>query len=194
MPYYESVFIARPDISAAQVEALTESMSAIVVEGGGNVAQAEYWGLKSLAYRIKKNRKGHYTMLALDAPAAAVKEFERNMRLNEDVLRLMTIRVDELDAEPSVMMRNKNSRDERSRRDDRSDNKPAPKPDAAPEAKTDAAPEAKSWRQQAPTLQRQQRIKLKEKTNERWSQTFLSATKKLSLLFTGCAEDRFQGC
>jgi small subunit ribosomal protein S6 len=82
-------------------------------------------------------------MLALDAPAAAVKEFERNMRLNEDVLRLMTIRVDELDAEPSVMMRNKNSRDERSRRDDRSDNKPAPKPDAAPEAKTDAAPEAK---------------------------------------------------
>ena len=144
MPYYESVFIARPDISAAQVEALTESMSAIVVEGGGNVAQAEYWGLKSLAYRIKKNRKGHYTMLALDAPAAAVKEFERNMRLNEDVLRLMTIRVDELDAEPSVMMRNKNSRDERSRRDDRSDNKPAPKPDAAPEAKTDAAPEAKT--------------------------------------------------
>jgi len=144
VPYYESVFIARPDISAAQVEALTESMSAIVVEGGGTVAQAEYWGLKSLAYRIKKNRKGHYTMLALDAPAAAVKEFERNMRLNEDVLRLMTIRVDELDAEPSVMMRNKNSRDERSRRDDRSDNKPAPKPDAAPEAKTDAAPEAKT--------------------------------------------------
>lgn len=139
MPYYESVFIARPDISAAQVEALTESMSAIVVEGGGTVAQAEYWGLKSLAYRIKKNRKGHYTMLALDAPAAAVKEFERNMRLNEDVLRLMTIRVDELDAEPSVMMRNKNSRDERSRRDDRSDNKPAPKADAAPESKTEAA-------------------------------------------------------
>ena len=140
MPYYESVFIARPDITAAQVEALTESMSAIVVEGGGSVAQAEYWGLKSLAYRIKKNRKGHYTMLALDAPAAAVKEFERNMRLNEDVLRLMTIRVDELDAEPSVMMRNKNSRDERSRRDDRSDNKPA----ATPVAATEAAPEVKA--------------------------------------------------
>ncbi|NKB20660.1 MAG: 30S ribosomal protein S6 [Alphaproteobacteria bacterium] len=140
MPYYESVFIARPDISAAQVEALTESMSAIVTEGGGNVAQTEYWGLKSLAYRIKKNRKGHYTMLALDAPAPAVKEFERNMRLNEDVLRLMTIRVDELDAEPSIMMRNKNSRDERSRRDDRSENKT----DEAPESKAKAEIETES--------------------------------------------------
>lgn len=145
MPYYESVFIARPDISAAQVEALTESMSAIVVEGGGSVAQAEYWGLKSLAYRIKKNRKGHYTMLALDAPAAAVKEFERNMRLNEDVLRLMTIRVDELESEPSVMMRNKNSRDERNRRDDRSENKSDAKPDDAAETTTEtASPEAEA--------------------------------------------------
>ncbi len=130
MPYYESVFIARPDISAAQVEALTESMSAIVTEGGGKAAQTEYWGLKSLAYRIKKNRKGHYTMLSLDAPAPAVKEFERNMRLNEDVLRLMTIRVDELDAEPSVMMKNKNSRDERNRRDDRRENKAEAEPEA----------------------------------------------------------------
>lgn len=145
MPYYESVFIARPDISAAQVEALTESMSAIVVEGGGSVAQTEYWGLKSLAYRIKKNRKGHYTMLALDAPAAAVKEFERNMRLNEDILRLMTIRVDELESEPSVMMRNKNSRDERNRRDDRSENKSDAKPDDAAETTTEtASPEAEA--------------------------------------------------
>jgi small subunit ribosomal protein S6 len=145
VPYYESVFIARPDISAAQVEALTESMSAIVVEGGGSVAQTEYWGLKSLAYRIKKNRKGHYTMLALDAPAAAVKEFERNMRLNEDVLRLMTIRVDELESEPSVMMRNKNSRDERNRRDDRSENKSDAKPDDAAETTTEtASPEAEA--------------------------------------------------
>lgn len=133
MPYYESVFIARPDISAAQVEALTESMSAILTEGGGTVAQTEYWGLKSLAYRIKKNRKGHYTMLALDAPAPAVKEFERNMRLNEDVLRLMTIRVDELDTEPSIMMKNKNSRDERSRRDDRRENSAEAEADARAE-------------------------------------------------------------
>ena len=123
MPYYESVYIARPDITAAQVEALTESMSAITADGGGKVAQTEYWGLKSLAYRIKKNRKGHYTMMTLDAPALAVKEFERNLRLNEDVLRLMTIRVEELNDEPSVMMKNKNSRDERSRRDDREDKK-----------------------------------------------------------------------
>jgi small subunit ribosomal protein S6 len=121
LPYYESVYIARPDITATQVEALTESMSAIIAGGGGKVAQTEYWGLKSLAYRIKKNRKGHYTMMAIDAPSSAVKEFERNLRLNEDVLRLMTIRVEELDDEPSVMMKNKNSRDERSRRDDRED-------------------------------------------------------------------------
>lgn len=130
MPYYESVFITRPDISAAQVEALTESMSSIVTEGGGTVAQTEYWGLKSLSYRIKKNRKGHYSMMVLDAPVAAVKEFERNMGLNEDVLRLLTIRVDELDSEPSIMMRNKNSRDERVRRDDRSDDST----EAAPKA------------------------------------------------------------
>ena len=123
MPYYESVYIARPDITPAQVEALTESMSAVIADGGGKVAQTEYWGLKSLAYRIKKNRKGHYTMMTLDAPALAVKEFERNLRLNEDVLRLMTIRVEELNDEPSVMMKNKNSRDERSRRDDRADKK-----------------------------------------------------------------------
>jgi len=122
VPYYESVYIARPDITPAQVEALTESMSAIISDGGGKVAQTEYWGLKSLAYRIKKNRKGHYTMMTLDAPALAVKEFERNLRLNEDVLRLMTIRVEELKDEPSIMMKNKNSRDERSRRDDRTDN------------------------------------------------------------------------
>jgi small subunit ribosomal protein S6 len=93
-------------------------MSAVIADGGGKVAQTEYWGLKSLAYRIKKNRKGHYTMMTLDAPALAVKEFERNLRLNEDVLRLMTIRVEKLNDEPSVMMKNKNSRDERGHRDD----------------------------------------------------------------------------
>ena len=121
MPYYESVFIARPDISPAQVEALTESMSKIVTEGGGKVTQTEYWGLKSLAYRIKKNRKGHYTMMSLDAPSDIVKEFERNMRLNEDVLRLMTIRLDELSDEPSVMMKNKHTRDERTQQQDQNE-------------------------------------------------------------------------
>ena len=90
MPYYESVFIARPDISAAQVEALTESLTAIATENGGSVTKNEYWGLKTLSYRNKKNRKGHYALLNLDAPPAAVKELERNMQLNEDILRIMT--------------------------------------------------------------------------------------------------------
>jgi small subunit ribosomal protein S6 len=119
VPYYESVFIARPDISAAQVEALTENLTTIASANGGSVTKSEYWGLKTLTYRIKKNRKGHYSLLNLDAPAIAVKELERNMLLNEDILRYMTIRVDELEAEPSVMMRNKGSRDDRPRRDDR---------------------------------------------------------------------------
>jgi small subunit ribosomal protein S6 len=121
VPYYESVFIARPDISAAQVEALTESLTTITSENGGSVTKNEYWGLKTLTYRIKKNRKGHYSLLNLDAPPAAVKELERNMRLNEDILRFMTIRVDELETEPSIMMRNKGARDDRPRRDDRDD-------------------------------------------------------------------------
>jgi small subunit ribosomal protein S6 len=121
VPYYESVFIARPDISAAQVEALTESLTTITSENGGSVTKNEYWGLKTLTYRIKKNRKGHYSLLNLDAPPAAIKELERNMLLNEDILRFMTIRVDELEAEPSIMMRNKGSRDDRPRRDDRDD-------------------------------------------------------------------------
>ena len=119
MPYYESVFIARPDISAAQVEALTESFTTITSENGGSVTKNEYWGLKTLTYRIKKNRKGHYSLLNLDAPPAAIKELERNMLLNEDILRFMTIRVDELEVESSVMMRNKGARDDRPRRDDR---------------------------------------------------------------------------
>ncbi len=87
MPYYESIYIARPDISSAQVETLTESLTSIIGEGGGTVTKNEYWGLKNLAYRIKKNRKGHYTLMNIDAPAAAISELERNMRINEDVLR-----------------------------------------------------------------------------------------------------------
>ena len=142
MPYYESVFIARPDISAAQVEALTESLTAITSENGGSVTKNEYWGLKTLSYRIKKNRKGHYSMLNIDAPPAAIKELERNMLLNEDVLRFMTIRVEELEDTPSIMMRNKGARDDRGRRDDRDRHddrgRPSATPAAAPE--TAAAP------------------------------------------------------
>ncbi len=115
MPYYESVYIARPDISTAQVDTLTESLTSIIGEGGGKVTKNEYWGLKNLAYRIKKNRKGHYTLMNIDAPAAAISELERNMRINEDVLRYMTVRVDELDENPSIMMTARNSRDSRDR-------------------------------------------------------------------------------
>ena len=116
MPLYESTFIARHDMSTQQVEGLAESFTNIIKENGGEVAKTEFWGLKSLAYRIKKNRKGHYVFFNVDAPSAAVHEFERNLRLNEDILRYLTVRVDELDPEPSAMMQARASRDERSRR------------------------------------------------------------------------------
>ncbi len=112
MPYYESVFIARPDITAAQVEALTDDFKSIIDRNGGTVTKVEYWGLKTLSYRIKKNRKGHYSMLNLDAPIAAVGEFERNLRINEDILRFMTVRVDTLEEGPSVMMQSRGRRDD----------------------------------------------------------------------------------
>ncbi len=115
MSFYESVYIARPDISAAQVEALTQSLTGIVEENGGKVTKTEYWGVKSLAYRIKKNRKGHYSLLNLDAPPAALKEMERNMRLSEDIIRYMSVRVDQLEEGPSIVMQNKSGRDGRNR-------------------------------------------------------------------------------
>ena len=104
MALYESVFIARQDISSAQTEALTEQFSQIIVDQGGTVSKKEYWGLKSLAFRIKKNRKGHYTLLNIDAPSAAVKELERTMSINEDILRFITVRVDALEEGPSAIM------------------------------------------------------------------------------------------
>src|SRR5579872_6784584 len=115
MALYESVFIARQDISSAQTEALTEQFSQIIADQGGTVSKKEYWGLKSLAFRIKKNRKGHYVLFNLDAPAAAVIEMERNMRINEDVLRYMTVRVEELEEGPSAMMQARTRGEERDR-------------------------------------------------------------------------------
>lgn len=142
MPYYENVFIARQDISGQQVEGLIESFGEIVTQGGGKVAKHEYWGLKNLAYRIKKNRKGHYVLMNVDAPADAILEMERNMRLNEDIIRFMTIRVDALEEGPSAMMQSRSSRDGRDRRGDRGprdrrddrprEPRPAPAPAAAP--------------------------------------------------------------
>ena len=105
MPFYETVFIARQDISTTQAEALTEQFSGIIVENGGQVLKKEPWGLRNIAYRIKKNRKGHYTLLNIDAPPAAVQEMERQMRISEDVLRYLTVRVEALEEGPSAMLR-----------------------------------------------------------------------------------------
>ena len=107
MPYYENIFIARQDVTSAQVEGLAEHFSGIVSAQGGNVTKKEFWGLKSLSFRIKKNRKGHYVLLNIDAPAAAVLEMERNMRIHEDVLRHLTVRVEALEEGPSAMLQSR---------------------------------------------------------------------------------------
>lgn len=104
MPFYETVFIARQDLSAAQVEDLTKFFSDFITKGGGKITKTENWGLRSLAYRIKKNRKGHYVLIETDTPPVALIEMERNMRLHEDLLRYMSIKLDELSKGPSVMM------------------------------------------------------------------------------------------
>jgi small subunit ribosomal protein S6 len=119
LPFYENIFIARQDISTAQVEALTETFANLVAENGGKVEKREYWGLRNLSYRMKKNRKGHYVLFNLEAPPAAVSELERNMRINEDVLRYLTIRVEAHETEPSAMMQSRNRGDERDRDRDR---------------------------------------------------------------------------
>ncbi|HWU00492.1 MAG TPA: 30S ribosomal protein S6 [Terriglobales bacterium] len=120
MPFYENIFIARQDVSTAQVEALTEQFVAIIDAQGGKVTKREYWGLKGLTYRIKKNRKGHYTLLNIDAPAAAVIEMERQMHIHEDVLRHLTVKVEELEEGPSAMLQSRGrDRDDRGGRGDR---------------------------------------------------------------------------
>ncbi len=124
MPAYEHVFLARQDLAPAQVEALTEGFGKIVADGGGRVAKTEFWGLRSIAYRIAKNRKAHYVMMGIEAPPAAVAELERQVALNEDVIRFLTIRVDAIDPEPSPMMRRERERErgergERARRERR---------------------------------------------------------------------------
>lgn len=105
MPFYEHVFLARQDLTAAQVETLMEGFTKVLAEGKGLVANSEYWGLRTLAYRIAKNRKAHYVLLNIDAPAAAVAELERQVGLNEDIIRYMTVRIDALPTEPSAMTR-----------------------------------------------------------------------------------------
>ena len=116
MPLYEHVFLSRQDVSAQQVEALTETFKGILEANGGSVAKVEQWGLKSVAFRIRKNRKAHFVLLNIDAPSAAVTEIERQERISEDVIRYLTVRVEEHEEGPSAMMR-KADRDRE--RDDR---------------------------------------------------------------------------
>src|SRR3981081_3772104 len=117
MPLYETVFIARQDISGAQVEALADGVTQLIGEQGGEIKKREYWGLRNLAYRMKKNRKGHYVLFNIEAPPAAIFELERTMRINEDVLRYLTLRVEQLDEPPSPVMQSRGSREDRPRRD-----------------------------------------------------------------------------
>ena len=117
MPLYENVFIARQDISGAQVDQLADGFTQLIAEQGGQVKKREYWGLRNLSYRINKNRKGHYVLFNIDAPAPAIAELERTMRINEDVLRYLTLRVDEHEEGPSPVMQSRGSREDRPRRD-----------------------------------------------------------------------------
>ena len=118
MRLYESVFIARQDVSSAQVEAMADEFAVIITSAGGSIKKREYWGLRTLAYRIKKNRKGHYVMFNLETDSDTLKEYERIMGLNEDVLRFMNIRIQEVDEAPSIMMQAKSERPSRGLRDD----------------------------------------------------------------------------
>ena len=119
MAFYENVFIARQDVSTVQVEQMAAQFAEIIAAQGGEVLKTEIWGLKTLTYRIRKNRKGHYVLTNVSAPAGAIAELERNLRLHEDVLRYLTVRVDELEEGPSAMVRNKDERGDRGDRGDR---------------------------------------------------------------------------
>jgi small subunit ribosomal protein S6 len=112
MPLYEHVFLARQDVSPQQVDALMKEFAQVIEQGGGTVGKTEYWGLRSLAYKIKKNRKAHFALMNIDAPPAAVAEMERREGLSTDLIRFLTVRVDEHETEPSIQMR-KSDRDER---------------------------------------------------------------------------------
>jgi small subunit ribosomal protein S6 len=115
MPLYEHVFLARQDMSGQQVEALVDQFKAVIEQNGGSIGKVEAWGLKSISYRIKKNRKAHYTLMNIDAPAAAVAELERQQGISEDILRFLTLRVEAHETEPSAMMqkRDRGDRDDR---------------------------------------------------------------------------------
>ena len=117
MRLYESVFIARQDITSAQVQAMADEFAEIITSAGGSIKKREYWGLRSLAYRIKKNRKGHYMMFNLETGPEALREYERIMGLNEDVLRFLNLNIEEVEEGPSIMMQAKTERSSRGQRD-----------------------------------------------------------------------------
>ena len=120
MALYEHVFIARQDLSNAQAEGLIEHFGQVLSDNGGSVVGTEYWGLRTMAYKINKNRKGHYGYMKSDSPSSAVQEMERLMRIHEDIMRIMTVKVDEHEEGPSAVVLAKNSRDDRrGGRDDR---------------------------------------------------------------------------
>ncbi len=116
MPLYEHVFIARQDLSNTQAEALIEHFGTVLSDNGGKLVEQEYWGVKTMAFKINKNRKGHYAYLRTDAPAGAVQEMERLMRLHEDVMRVLTIKVDAHDEGPSIQMQKRDERGDRRER------------------------------------------------------------------------------
>jgi small subunit ribosomal protein S6 len=137
MPFYEHVFLARQDSSSQQAEELMAQYKGVIEQNGGTiVGEPEYWGVKSLNYRIKKNRKAHFVMLRLDTPPAAIDEMERQERLSEDVLRFITVRVDAHEEGPSIMLQKRDRderRDERRGRRDRDDSDGGDAPDMAAE-------------------------------------------------------------
>ena len=131
MRLYESVFIARQDITSAQVEAMADEFAEIITSAGGSIKKREYWGLRSLAYRIKKNRKGHYLMFNLETGPEALREYERIMGLNEDVLRFLNLNIEEVEEGPSIMMQAKTERSSRGQRDHADTDAPAEKDDSS---------------------------------------------------------------
>jgi small subunit ribosomal protein S6 len=130
MRLYESVFIARQDITSAQVEAMADEFAEIITSAGGSIKKREYWGLRSLAYRIKKNRKGHYVMFNMETGPEALREYERIMGLNEDVLRFLNLHIGEVEDGPSIMMQAKTERSSRGPREHSDGNAPAAKDDS----------------------------------------------------------------
>lgn len=143
MAIYECVYIARQELTAAQAEQLSKDLTKIVSSNSGEIKRQEYWGLRNLAYKIRKNRKGHYTMFHIEAPASTIEELERNMRLNEDILRYLTVKIDVLPEGPSVMM---TARPDRPRRTDRyEDNLSVKDPYSGnPQTDGEASPESTS--------------------------------------------------